>query len=153
MRPASEAFQSTMTDYEPSPTDWVREQVEKIVRQGTTDGVEVYDRPIVLITYKGAKSGKVRKTPVMRVEHDGAYAAIASKGGAPENPLWYDSFLAHPEVELQDGAEVGAYRVREASGEERDQWYARGIATFSPYEEYQKKTDRKIPVLLLEPVS
>lgn len=153
MRPASDAFAPTMSDYEPSPTDWVREQVEKIIRQGTTDGVQVYDRPIVLITYKGAKSGKVRKTPVMRVEQGGSYAAIASKGGARENPLWYASFLAHPEVQLQDGTEVGTYRVREASGEEREQWYARGIENFAPYEEYQRKTDRTIPVLLLEPVS
>jgi deazaflavin-dependent oxidoreductase (nitroreductase family) len=141
-----------MSDYELSPTDWVRKQTEKILRTGTTDGVTVYDRPIVLLTYTGAKSGKARLTPVMRVEHEGSYAAIASKGGAPENPLWYNSLLAHPEVKLQDGTATGTYRVREVHGQERDEWFERGIATYPDYADYQKKTDRTIPVLVLEPV-
>lgn len=139
-------------DYEPSATDWVREQVERIEETGTTDGVTVMDRPIVLMTYRGKKSGKVRKTPVMRVEEDGRYAAVASKGGAPEHPQWYASLLAEPEIELQDGTAKGTYRVREVAGEERASWWERGVAAYPPYAEYQQKTDREIPVLLLEPV-
>lgn len=142
-----------MSDYELSPTEWVREQVEKIIQQGTTDGVTVYDRPIVLLTYRGAKTGTLRKTPVMRVEHGGAYAAIASKGGAPDNPLWYRGLLTHPEVELQDGTEVGTYRVREVFDDERSGWFARGVQTYPDYADYQQKTDRLIPVLVLEPVA
>jgi len=142
-----------MSDYELSPTDWVRAQTEKIIRTGTTDGVTVYDRPIVLLTYTGKKSGKSRLTPVMRVEHDGSYAAIASKGGAPENPVWYASLLAHPEVKLQDGNTTRTYRVREVHGDERDAWFERGVATFPNYAEYAQKTDREIPVLVLDPVS
>jgi deazaflavin-dependent oxidoreductase (nitroreductase family) len=140
-------------DYEPSPTDWVRKQVEKIIRNGTTDGVTVADRPIVLMTYTGAKTGKLRKTPVMRVEHDGAYAAIASKGGAPDHPHWYAALLAHPEVELQDGTDVATYRAREVDGDEKSAWWERGVATYPPYDEYQAKTDRAIPVLVLEKVT
>lgn len=140
-------------DYEPSPTDWVRKQVEKIVVTGTTDGVTVADRPIVLMTYTGAKTGKRRKTPVMRVEHDGSYAAIASKGGATDNPAWYEALANNPEIELQDGREVGAYRAREVTGEEKAAWWARGVENYPPYDEYQAKTDREIPVFVLEPVS
>jgi deazaflavin-dependent oxidoreductase (nitroreductase family) len=140
-------------EYEPSATQWVRDQVEKIQESGTTDGVTVQDRPIVLITYRGKRSGKVRKTPVMRVEHDGAYAAVASQGGAPTHPQWYESLLAEPVVELQDGTEVGTYRVREVSGEEKQEWWSRGVAAYPPYEDYQAKTDRQIPVLVLERTS
>ncbi|MGI8817325.1 MAG: nitroreductase family deazaflavin-dependent oxidoreductase [Pseudonocardia sp.] len=140
-----------MSDYEPSPTEWVRKQVERIIETGTTDGITVQDRPIVLMTYRGALSGKPRKTPVMRVEHDGSYAAIASRGGAPTNPHWYQALLAEPVVEVQDGTAVGTYRAREVSGEEKSIWWGRGVATYPPYDEYQLKTERVIPVLVLEP--
>ncbi len=138
-------------DYEPSPTDWVREQVERILESGTTDGVTVQDRPIVLLTYHGVRTGKLRKTPVMRVEHDGAYAAVASKGGAPTHPHWYAALLGEPLVELQDGTSAGQYRPREVSGDERAAWWERAVAAYPPYADYQAKTAREIPVVLLTP--
>jgi deazaflavin-dependent oxidoreductase (nitroreductase family) len=138
-------------DYQLPATGWVREQVEKIMETGTTEGILVKDRPIVLVTYRGAKSGKLRKTPVMRVEHNGQYVAVASKGGAPTHPEWYASLLAEPLVELQDGAAAGEYRVREVSGEEKATWWTRAVEAFPDYADYQRKTDRQIPVLLLEP--
>jgi len=134
-----------------SPEGWVREQTEKILAAGTTDGVQVLDRPIVLVTVRGAKSGKLRYTPVMRVEHDGSYAMFASKGGAPENPAWYHNLVANPHVELQDGTTTKEYDAREVSGDERAQWWERGVAAYPPYAEYQTKTDRQIPVFVLEP--
>jgi deazaflavin-dependent oxidoreductase (nitroreductase family) len=138
-------------EYEPSAVKWVRKQVERIEETGTTEGVTVQNRPIVLMTYRGKKSGKVRKTPVMRVEDEGHYAAVASKGGAPEHPQWYASLLAEPEIELQDGTSVGTYRVRELSGDERAAWWERAVDAYPPYADYQEKTDREIPVLALEP--
>ena len=144
---------SLQGDYEPSASDWVREQVERIVTTGTTDGVTVQDRAIVLLTYRGVTSGKIRKTPVMRVEHDGRYAAVASIGGAPKNPQWYSSFLGEPVVELQDGTVSGEYRAREVTGDEKAGWWTRAVAAYPPYADYQKKTDRVIPVFVLEPVS
>jgi deazaflavin-dependent oxidoreductase (nitroreductase family) len=134
-----------------SPEGWVREQTEKILAAGTTDGVQILDRPIVLVTMRGAKSGKLRYTPVMRVEHDGSYAMFASKGGAPENPAWYHNLVANPHVELQDGTKTKEYDAREVSGDERAQWWERGVAAYPPYAEYQTKTDRQIPVFVLEP--
>jgi deazaflavin-dependent oxidoreductase (nitroreductase family) len=111
------------------------------------------DRPIVVITSKGAKSGKLRKNPVMRVEHDGAYAAVASKGGAPEHPTWYYNFVAHPLVEVQDGTAKGDYTARIVEGDERDAWWERAAEVWPDYREYQTKTDRQIPVFVLEPVA
>jgi deazaflavin-dependent oxidoreductase (nitroreductase family) len=134
-----------------SPEGWVREQTEKILAAGTTDGVEVYGRPIVLVTVRGAKSGKLRYTPVMRVEHDGRYAMFASKGGAPEHPAWYHNLVANPHVELQDGTVTKEYDARQLSGDERAQWWERGVAAYPPYAEYQEKTTRQIPVFVLEP--
>ena len=134
-----------------SPEGWVREQTEKILSTGTTDGVQVLDRPIVLVTVRGAKSGTLRYTPVMRVEHDGSYAMFASKGGAPEHPAWYHNLVANPHVELQDGTETKDYDARELSGDERQAWWERGVAAYPPYTEYQEKTDRQIPVFVLEP--
>ena len=131
-----------------SPEGWVREQTEKILSTGTTDGVTVYDRPIVLVTVRGAKSGKLRYTPVMRVEHDGSYAMFASKGGAPENPAWYYNLVAHPHVELQDGTATLDYDARVVTGEERRQWWDRGVEAYPPYAEYQEKTEREIPVFV-----
>ena len=134
-----------------SPEGWVREQTEKILSSGTTAGVQVMDRPIVLVTVRGAKSGKLRYTPVMRVEHDGSYAMFASKGGAPENPAWYANVVANPHVELQDGTARKDYDARELSGSERDEWWERGVEAYPPYADYQEKTDRLIPVFVLEP--
>ncbi len=140
-------------DYEPSALGWVREHVEQIVRTGTTDGVTISDLPTVLMTYRGAKTGKVRKTPVMRVEHEGRYAAVASKGGEPTNPQWYASVVADPVIELQDGTVTGEYRAREVSGDEKVLWWRRAVDVYPDYADYQRKTDRQIPVFVLEPVS
>jgi deazaflavin-dependent oxidoreductase (nitroreductase family) len=143
---------SLQGDYEPSASEWGRNQVERISDTGTTDGVTVADRPIVLLTYRGAKSGKIRKTPVMRVEHGGSYAAVASQGGAPKNPHWYGGLVAEPVVELQDGTTAGRYRAREVSGEEKAAWWRRAAEAYPPYDEYQAKTDRPIPLFVLDPI-
>jgi deazaflavin-dependent oxidoreductase (nitroreductase family) len=135
-----------------SPVGWVREQTEKIVTTGTTTSVRHESgRPIVLVTVRGAKSGKLRYTPVMRVEHDGRYAMVASKGGAPEHPNWYHNLVANPHVELQDGTVTKEYDARLVSGPERDEWWERAVAAYPPYAEYQTRTDRQIPVFVLEP--
>ena len=141
-------------EYVPSKADWVREQVEKFEASDGREANTLRDTgyPIVVITSVGAKSGKLRKNPVMRVERDGKYVAIASKGGADEQPAWYYNFLAHPEVELQDGPVKKSYSVRLLSGEERAEWWAYAVQTWSTYGEYQTKTEREIPVFLLEPV-
>ena len=139
-------------EYEPSPSQWVRDQVAEYEASNGTRATTLPDHPewpVVVITSKGARSGKLRKNPVMRVEHDGVYAAVASKGGAPEHPTWYHNFLAHPEVDLQDGGEKHTYRVRVAEGAERAQWWDRAVEQYAPYAEYQEKTDREIPVFLL----
>ncbi|WP_035717879.1 MULTISPECIES: nitroreductase family deazaflavin-dependent oxidoreductase [Gordonia] len=134
-----------------SPEGWVREQTEKILEQGTTDGVTVMDRPIVLFTTTGAKSGKKRYVPLMRVEENGKYLMVASKGGAPEHPAWYHNVKANPQVTAQDGTEVKELTARELSdGEERDHWWELAVAAYPPYAEYQTKTDRQIPVFVLE---
>jgi len=138
-------------EYVPSPSDWVRRQVEEIEHTGTTDSVHIQHRPVVLLTMRGAKSGKVRKVPLMRVEHEGVFAAVASKGGAPEHPKWYRNLQKHPDIELQAGTETWPVRARELSGPEREQWWQRCVEAFPPYAEYQTKTDRLIPVFVLEP--
>ena len=142
-------------EYEPSTAQWVRDQVEEYEGSGGTRGTTLRDTglPVVVITNLGAKSGKVRKTPVMRVEHDGMYAAVGSKGGAPQDPLWVSNFRVNPRVEVQDGARKLDMVARELSGEERATWWERAVAAFPPYAEYQKKTDRLIPVFVLEPAS
>ena len=140
-------------EYEPSQWDWVRNQVEQFEASNGQEANILQGKPewpIVVITSKGAKSGKLRKNPVMRVEKDGVYAAVASKGGDPQHPTWYHNFLEHPEVDLQDGAEKHTYRARVAEGEERAEWWERAVAQYAPYAEYQEKTDREIPVFLLE---
>ncbi|WP_392542441.1 nitroreductase family deazaflavin-dependent oxidoreductase [Oryzobacter telluris] len=139
------------TDYVPSPTTWVRQQVEAIEAAGDTSAVHVQNRPVVMLTMRGAKTGAVRKVPLMRVEHEGVYAAVASKGGAPTHPQWYANLLADPAITLQDGTRSWAAVAREISGTEREEWWERCVAAFPPYAEYQVKTDRLIPVLLLEP--
>jgi deazaflavin-dependent oxidoreductase (nitroreductase family) len=142
-------------EYQPSPRAWVREQVEQFEASGGTEATTLRDTglPIVVITNLGAKSGKVRKTPLMRVEHDGKYLAVASQGGAPKNPLWYYNFLANPNVVLQDGPKIIEMIAREITGEEKAEWWERAVAAYPPYAEYQAKTSRQIPVLLLEPAS
>jgi F420H(2)-dependent quinone reductase len=134
-----------------SPVGWVREQTEKILETGTTEGVQISDRPIVMVTIRGAKSGKLRYTPLMRVEHGGRYALVASKGGAPEHPGWYRNLVSHPHVELQDGTDTREYDAREVSGAERAEWWERAVAAYPPYGEYQRRTSRQIPVFVLEP--
>ncbi len=138
--------------YEPSPSEWVREQVALYESSGGTEGVTLLDTgmPCILLTTVGAKSGKLRKSPLMKVEHEGVYAIVASKGGAPTNPEWYANVLAHPLVELRDATEVSDRVAREISGEERALWWDRAVAAYPPYAEYQENTDRLIPVLLLE---
>ena len=140
-------------EYEPSTRQWVRDQVELYEGSGGTQGTTLRDTglPVVIITNRGARSGKVRKTPVMRVEHDGRYAAVASQGGAPTHPYWYYNFVAHPRVELQDGPGRQEMTVREVTGDERAQWWERAVAAYPPYAEYQRKTTRQIPVFVLEP--
>lgn len=140
-----------MADHvELSPTGWVREQPEEILKQGTTDGVEILDRPVVLLTVTGAKSGKQRYIPLMRVESDGRYDIVASNGGAAAHPSWYFNLKAHAPVTLQDGDQVLALTARELKGPEREQWWQRAVAAFPPYAEYQEKAARQIPVLVLE---
>ncbi|MFR9728010.1 nitroreductase family deazaflavin-dependent oxidoreductase [Saccharopolyspora sp. MS10] len=134
-----------------SPTDWVQTQTKRILETGTTEGIEVKGSPIVLMTLRGAKSGKLRYTPVMRVEHGGSYAVVASKGGAPEHPTWYYNIKAHPEFLLQDGTTTKRYVAREVDGAERDEWWQRAVAAFPSYAEYQESTDRHIPVFVLDP--
>ena len=140
-------------EYEPSPEKWVRDQVEAYESSGGTKGTTLRGVPVVVVTSVGARSGKLRKNPLMRVEHDGSYALVASKGGAPEHPEWYHNFVADPHVDVQDGPEPKPYVARLAEGAEREEWWARCVAQYAPYAEYQEKTDRQIPVFLLEPAS
>jgi F420H(2)-dependent quinone reductase len=138
-------------EYEPSPAQWVRDQVEAYERSGGKEANTLLDTglPVVIVTNRGSRSGSVRKMPLMRVEHDGQYALIASKGGAPEHPLWYYNLKSHPdEVAIQDGAEPFDVAVREVDGPEREEWWERGVAAYAPYAEYQEKTSRQIPVFV-----
>ncbi|MCA1710915.1 MAG: nitroreductase family deazaflavin-dependent oxidoreductase [Actinobacteria bacterium] len=137
-------------EYEPSTEKWVRDQVELIESSGGTEGVDMRGMPVVVLTNRGAKTGKLRKTPLMRVEHGGAYAVVASQGGAPEHPSWHFNLLADPRVELQDGPVRKDYVAREVSGDERAEWWKRAVAAFPPYREYQFKTRRTIPVWVLD---
>ena len=118
---------------------------------GGTAGTELKGKPVILLTTVGAKTGKLRKTPLMRVEHDGHYAVVASLGGAPKNPVWYHNIVADPRVELQDGTETGEYEARELSGDEKSTWWERAVAVWPDYADYQRKTDREIPVFVLTP--
>jgi deazaflavin-dependent oxidoreductase (nitroreductase family) len=141
-------------EYVPSPAQWVRDQVAEYEASGGTRANTLRDSgiPIILVTMRGAKSGAVRKIALMRVEHQGAYALVASKGGAPEHPQWYFNLLAHPdEVYIQDGPTPVNMTVREVDGEERSAWWDRAVAVFPTYAEYQTKTDRQIPVLVAIP--
>ncbi len=137
-------------EYAPSTAGWARKQAE---RYEATNGEEANDlrgRPIIVLTSVGAKTGKLRKTPLMRVEHDGAYAVVASQGGAPTHPVWYFNLKADPHVELQDGATKRDYLARELSGDEKAVWWERAVKAWPDYATYQTKTKRQIPVFVLE---
>ncbi|HEY7015435.1 MAG TPA: nitroreductase family deazaflavin-dependent oxidoreductase [Streptosporangiaceae bacterium] len=140
-------------EYEPSTAGWVRDQVELYEGSGGTQGTTLRDTglPVVIVTNRGARSGKVRKTPLMRVEHDGRYAAVASQGGSPTHPYWYYNLRADPHVQVQDGPRKQDMTARELSGDERAQWWERAVAAYPPYAEYQERTTRQIPVFVLEP--
>jgi deazaflavin-dependent oxidoreductase (nitroreductase family) len=142
-------------EYVPSPRGWVRDQVERFEGSGGAEGTMLgdTDMPVVIVTNVGAKTGKIRKTPLMRVEHDGRYLAVASLGGAPKNPVWYYNLRANPEVELQDGPKRLDMVAREITGEEKAKWWERAVAAYPPYADYQAKTSRIIPVFVLEPAS
>ncbi|MFM9379342.1 nitroreductase family deazaflavin-dependent oxidoreductase [Gordonia sp. VNK21] len=133
-----------------SPTDWVRDQTSKILEAGTTDVVTLGSSKVVLFTTTGAKSGKKRYVPLMRVEENGKYAMVASKGGAPTHPSWYYNVKAHPQITVQDGETVRELTAREVDGDERAHWWELAVAAFPNYAEYQTKTDRQIPVFVLE---
>ncbi|MFB7513557.1 nitroreductase family deazaflavin-dependent oxidoreductase [Streptomyces sp. NPDC056144] len=140
-------------EYEPSPNTWVREQVELYESSGGTEGTTMRDLPVVLVTTVGARSGKLRKTPLMRVEHEGAYAIVASNGGATAHPVWYHNIVASPLVELRDRTEKWDMKARVATGEERQAWWERAVEAFPDYADYQRKTDREIPLFVLERIS
>jgi deazaflavin-dependent oxidoreductase (nitroreductase family) len=139
--------------YEPSPRQWVREQVEKFERTNGAEGGVLRGMPIIVLTMKGAKTGKIRKVPLMRVEKDGRYAAVASLGGAPNHPVWYYNIKANPRLQLQDGPNRYDMVARELSGEERQMWWDVAVQAYPDYADYQTKTDREIPVFVLEPAS
>jgi deazaflavin-dependent oxidoreductase (nitroreductase family) len=140
-------------EYEPSAFDLARDHVDRYERSGGTEGTENHGgKPVIVLTSVGAKTGKLRKTPLMRVEHDGEYAVVASLGGAPKHPVWYYNLTANPHVELQDGPVKKDYRAREASGEERATWWERAVATWPDYAAYQEKTTRTIPLFVLTPI-
>lgn len=136
-------------EYEPSTAEWARKQAELIESSNGTEGTTMRGMPVILLTTLGAKSGKIRKTPLMRVEHEGQYAVVASMGGAPKHPVWYFNIKNHPLVELQDGPVRKDYTARELEGDEREIWWERAVAAFPDYADYQTKTDRLIPVFVL----
>ena len=139
-------------EYEPSTMDWARKQAELLERSGGTEGTTLNGMPVVLMTTKGNKTGKLRKTPLMRVEHDGEYAVVASLGGAPKHPVWYYNVKAEPLVELQDGPDKADYLAREVIGDEKAVWWDRAVAAYPDYADYQRNTDREIPVFVLTKV-
>lgn len=140
-------------DYEPSAFEFARDQVDLYERSGGTEGTDNQGHAVIILTSVGARSGKIRKTPLMRVEHDGQYAVVASLGGAPQHPVWYYNLAANPHVELQDGPVKKDYQAREVQGAERDQWWERAVAAWPDYAAYQQKTTRVLPVFVLTPVS
>ena len=139
-------------EYEPSTSDWARENAELYMSSGGTAGTDLKGKPVILLTTIGAKTGKLRKTPLMRVEHDGEYAVVASLGGAPKNPVWYYNIIKQPRVELQDGTTTRDYEAREVFGEEKATWWERSVAVWPDYADYPRKTDREIPVFVLTPI-
>ncbi|MGF7238081.1 MAG: nitroreductase family deazaflavin-dependent oxidoreductase [Frankia sp.] len=140
-------------EYEPSPTAWVRDQVALYERSGGTEGTTLRDVPVIILTTRGTKSGKIRKSPLMRVEYGGRYAVVASLGGAPKNPVWYYNVVADPYVELQDGTTKQDMVAREVTGDEKAFWWEQAVKAWPDYADYQTKTDRVIPVFVLEQVA
>ncbi len=139
-------------EYETSPSDWARNQAERFEQSGGTEANTLRGMPIILLTSVGAKSGKLRKTPLMRVEHNGEYAVVASLGGAPKHPVWYYNLKQNPHVELQDGPVKRDYLAREVTGNEKAVWWERAVAAYPDYADYQRKTTRQIPVFVLSPM-
>jgi len=139
-------------DYEPSTSSWSRNQVELFEATNGEEGSDLRGRPVIVLTSIGARTGKVRKTPLMRVEHDGVYAVVASLGGAPKNPVWYHNLKKNPHVELQDRGTKRDYLAREVAGDEKTEWWDRAVEAWPDYAAYQKKTDRQIPVFVLAPM-
>lgn len=139
-------------NYEPSAMPIAREQVDLYERSGGTEGTEMNGKPVIILTSVGARSGKLRKSPLMRVEHQGKYAVVASLGGAPKHPVWYYNLTTNPHVELQDGPVKKDYLAREVSGQERATWWERAVEAWPDYAEYQKNTTRTIPVFVLTPI-
>ena len=136
-------------EYAPSTADWARTQAELFEATDGVKGADLRGMPIIVLTSVGAKSGRLRKTALMRVEHEGEYAVVASLGGAPKNPVWYFNLVKNPDVELQDGAVKADYRAREVTGDEKAVWWERAVAAYPPYADYQAETDRQIPVFVL----
>ncbi len=139
-------------DYQPSPERWVRDQVETYEASGGTEATTMRGKPVIILTTVGVKSGKLRKIPLMRVEHDGEYAVVASQGGAPKHPVWYHNLKASPHVELQDGPIKQDMTAREVYGEEKSLWWKRAAEAWPDYDAYQQKTDREIPLFVLTPL-
>ena len=137
-------------EYEPSPWSFAADHVERYERSGGTEATSMSGMPVVVLTTRGRRTNKLRKSPVMRVEHEGRYAAVGSLGGAPKNPVWVYNLRANPDVALQDGPEVYDLRAREVTGDERDEWWKRAVEAYPPYADYQARTERVIPVFVLE---
>ncbi len=139
-------------EYEPSTAGWARKQAERFEASNGTQAADLRGRPIIVLTSVGAKSGKLRKTALMRVEHDGVYAVVASLGGAAKSPVWYHNLKANPHVELQDGPTKRDYTAREVTGKEKAAWWERAVEAWPDYATYQTKTKRQIPVFVLDPI-
>jgi deazaflavin-dependent oxidoreductase (nitroreductase family) len=139
-------------EYEPSQNDRTREQVKLYEATNGVKGGTLNGKPVIVLTFKGAKSGKIRKTPLMRIEHNGTYAVVASNAGAPTHPFWYSNIVANPLVELQDGAVKRDMRTREVFGAEKDEWWKRADAAYSEFPAYRARAGREIPVLVMEPI-
>ena len=139
-------------EYQPSQNDRTRKQVELYEATNGVKGGTLAGKPVIILTFKGAKSGKIRKTPLMRIEHNGIYAVVASNAGAPTHPFWYNNIVANPIVELQDGAVKQDLRVREVFGEEKNEWWKRADAAYPEFPAYRARAGREIPVLVLEPL-
>ena len=140
-------------DYAPGTARWARDQAERYEKSGGATAGDLRGRPIVVLTSVGAKTGKLRKTALMRVEHDGVYAVVASLGGAPKHPVWYYNLRKEPHVELQDGEAKLDFRAREVTGDEKATWWARAVEAWPDYAKYQARTERQIPVFVLEPMA
>lgn len=139
-------------EYAPGTSDWARKQAERFEASGGAEAADLRGRPIIVLTSVGARTGKLRKTALMRVQHGGCYAVVASRGGAAKHPVWYYNLKANPHVELQDGPLKRDYLAREVTGAEKAEWWARAVETWPAYDDYQAKTTREIPLFVLEPL-